>query len=406
MGLATISYMSDEMDPKLTGESLTTISIIPPAKWRTAHHWRQQRNGDIKGGACKMEHPASGIHELGHICCSAHKMTKPMAAATKWCRFVVNAASFRLLQSSTNMHWPARVLTPHGTLVDVFTSEPPDPSMDVRRQRLELYLRQARFYCASLIKRFEYDNPLISPFIERWRSETHTFHLPWGVCTITLEDVAMQLGLPIDGEPISGTLRSWNNFHQRDIWQWCQELLGDVPVGHYACCYILYLLGGMLLPDKANNTVHVQYLSLLVDFDAISTYSWGSACLCWLYRAMLSFWAPEVATLYSFPLATRWAGKKGHNNYAEQCLLRHRLRLDNLQVDEFNWLPYMEPRILSRVPAEFLGAPHRDFYTSVVPLILFWWIEILNIDRVLRQFGGKQGLLNPPLVARTPVNLV
>ncbi|RYR65379.1 hypothetical protein Ahy_A03g011313 [Arachis hypogaea] len=254
MGLATISYMSDEMDPKLTGESLTTISIIPPAKWRTAHHWRQQRNGDIKGGACKMEHPASGIHELGHICCSAHKMTKPMAAATKWCRFVVNAASFRLLQSSTNMHWPARVLTPHGTLVDVFTSEPPDPSMDI------------------------------------------------------------------------------------------------------------------------------------------------------YYR--LSFWAPEVATLYSFPLATRWAGKKGHNNYAEQCLLRHRLRLDNLQVDEFNWLPYMEPRILSRVPAEFLGAPHRDFYTSVVPLILFWWIEILNIDRVLRQFGGKQGLLNPPLVARTPVNLV
>ncbi|RYQ82856.1 hypothetical protein Ahy_B10g101419 [Arachis hypogaea] len=46
----------------------------------------------------------------------------------------------------------------------------------------------------------------------------------------------------------------------------------DVMI-QYARCYILYLLGGVLLPDKANNTVHVRYLPLLVDFDAISTYS-------------------------------------------------------------------------------------------------------------------------------------
>ncbi|QHO08595.1 uncharacterized protein DS421_14g474010 [Arachis hypogaea] len=37
------------------------------------------------------------------------------------------------------IHKPARVLTPHGTLVDVFTSESTDPSMDLRRQRLEPY---------------------------------------------------------------------------------------------------------------------------------------------------------------------------------------------------------------------------------------------------------------------------
>ncbi|RYR23082.1 hypothetical protein Ahy_B03g068355 [Arachis hypogaea] len=43
------------MDPKLTVEALTTISILPPAKWRTAHHWSQQRNGHIKDGACELE---------------------------------------------------------------------------------------------------------------------------------------------------------------------------------------------------------------------------------------------------------------------------------------------------------------------------------------------------------------
>ncbi|XP_025653243.1 protein MAIN-LIKE 1-like [Arachis hypogaea] len=350
---------------------------------------------------------------------------------------------------------PTRVLTPHGTLVDVFMVDPADPSMKIRRQRLEPYLRRTGFYHASLIKRFEYDNPLISALVERWRPETHTFHLPWGECTITLEDVAMQLGLPVDGQPVSGTLRSWSKFHQRDIWEWCHELLGEVPAGHvgttkfniklkwlrnrlqqmpldlednglmqYARCYMLYLLGDVLLPDKANNTVHVRYLPLLADFDAICTYSWGSAVLCWLYRAMclatdysvegmagchtllmswiyyrLPFLAPNVTTPYSFPLATRYGGqeKKGQNDYAEQRLLRHRLRLDNLHVDDFVWQPYMDPRILSRVLAEFLGHPHGDFYIAVVPLIFFRWIEILNVDRVLRQFGGKQGPPNPPL---------
>ncbi|RYR21384.1 hypothetical protein Ahy_B03g066663 isoform A [Arachis hypogaea] len=96
-------------------------------------------------------------------------------------------------------HKPTRVLTPYGPLVDVFMVDPADPSMEIRLQRLEPYLRRTEFYHASLIKRFEYDNPLISAFVERWRSETHTFHLPWGECTITLEDVAMQLGLPVDG---------------------------------------------------------------------------------------------------------------------------------------------------------------------------------------------------------------
>ncbi|KAL4328052.1 uncharacterized protein DS421_13g405640 [Arachis hypogaea] len=172
-------------------------------------------------------------------------------------------------------HKPTRVLTPHGTLVDVYMIDSADPIMETRQQRLEPYLRRTRFYYASLIKRFEYDNPLISAFVERWRPETHTFHLPWGECTITLEDVAMQLSLPVDGQPVSGTLRSWSKFHQRDIWEWCHELLGEVSAGHigttkfnirlkwlrtrlqqmpldlednglmqYARCYILYLLGG------------------------------------------------------------------------------------------------------------------------------------------------------------------
>ncbi|MBA0717280.1 hypothetical protein Golax_005114 [Gossypium laxum] len=47
---------------------------------------------------------------------------------------------------------------------------------------------------------------LINTSVERWRPETHTFHLPFDECTITLEDVTLQLDLPVDGTVIMGVV--------------------------------------------------------------------------------------------------------------------------------------------------------------------------------------------------------
>ncbi|RYR72631.1 hypothetical protein Ahy_A02g006849 [Arachis hypogaea] len=47
---------------------------------------------------------------------------------------------------------------------------------------------------------FEDDWPLAFVLIERWRPESHTFHLLCGEMTITLHDMAYQLGLRIDDD--------------------------------------------------------------------------------------------------------------------------------------------------------------------------------------------------------------
>lgn len=53
-----------------------------------------------------------------------------------------------------------------------------------------------------------YNRSALTALVDRWQPETHTFHLPCGEMTVTLEDVAKILGLPIKGFAISGDTRS------------------------------------------------------------------------------------------------------------------------------------------------------------------------------------------------------
>src|SRR5438105_3872046 len=52
-------------------------------------------------------------------------------------------------------------------------------------------------------RRFPFDHCLLSALVDRWRPETHTFHMSFGEMTVTLEDVAMLTGLPIAGAAIA-----------------------------------------------------------------------------------------------------------------------------------------------------------------------------------------------------------
>ena len=64
--------------------------------------------------------------------------------------------------------------------------------------------------------------PLITCLVKRWRPETHTFHVPVEEMMITLHDVAIILGLRINGPAVKGTCAL-------DVVELCGELLGVTP---------------------------------------------------------------------------------------------------------------------------------------------------------------------------------
>ena len=157
----------------------------------------------------------------------------------------------------------------------------------------------------------EIEHGLITALVERWWPETHTFHMPYGEVSITLQDVEVLLGLPVDGVAITGsTQKTWievcrdylgfqptnQEAHKQLtgqrilISQLLEQVVGPLSpnaeeddMHKYARCYILALLGDTIFRDKSDDKVHLMWVQQLEDLHKPEKYSWGSACLVWLY---------------------------------------------------------------------------------------------------------------------------
>ncbi|QHO33685.1 uncharacterized protein DS421_9g260390 [Arachis hypogaea] len=223
--------------------------------------------------------------------------------------------------------------------------------------------------------------------------------MPFGECTITLQDVAYQLGLPVDGRYVSGCLSEFHIYIEggRPAWVWFQELLGVIPppsqvqkyavncswfqetfgecpedadddtVRRYARAYIMMLLGTQLFADKSGNRIHIRWLP------------------------------PAGYEELSWPLASRWSGYNPSGSEKGPRVQKWRLRIDRLQDREFIWMPYSSPDVLQVVHPEVLEPRHMALWRSVTALIYFAVIEWHQIDRVLLQFGGVQPPPHPAL---------
>ncbi|MFQ6645428.1 hypothetical protein Gotur_020566, partial [Gossypium turneri] len=145
--------------------------------------------------------------------------------------------------------------------------------------------------------------------------------LTWTECTVTLEYVAFQLGLPIDGNAVMGVSKISEStalcYNQLGVssgdaeskftslkFSWLKanfEHLSINATKHEVMCtarvYIMHIIGDVLIPDANNNKVHLMYLLLLTDFHNVRSYSWGSAVLAMLYCELCRTTKPSVVDI-------------------------------------------------------------------------------------------------------------
>jgi len=89
--------------------------------------------------------------------------------------------------------------------------------------RVKKLIEQAEFRHALNLPNMDVNHLLVTSLLERWRSKTHTFHFPHGETIMTLEDVVVLLGLPIDGDAVIGPTT------EEDIFSTFHQYLGIIP---------------------------------------------------------------------------------------------------------------------------------------------------------------------------------
>ncbi|WVZ69581.1 hypothetical protein U9M48_018349 [Paspalum notatum var. saurae] len=173
--------------------------------------------------------------------------------------------------------------------------------------------------------RFSYDFSLLASMVDRWRPETHTFHLTVGEMAPILQDVSYLLGLPLRGDAMgptdygpgwrddllnrfgrvqrSPTSQAYKEFAPTHTggppkWWILQFKADDIRAGateyevaRHLEAYVLWLMGWVMFCSSAGSFVAkglLPFARYVADapLDAIPQFSWGSAVLAATYRGL------------------------------------------------------------------------------------------------------------------------
>ncbi|XP_042024829.1 serine/threonine-protein phosphatase 7 long form homolog [Salvia splendens] len=260
-------------------------------------------------------------------------------------------------------------------------------------------------------------NELITALIERWRPETHTFHLPIGEATVTLEDVQAIWGLRADGRVFTG------RDHHVGYPDWpskCRDLLGWIPDTNTETkqggLLMIALINQTRIPlDTTGCKVPFMWLNAFEDPDEVQNISWGNAALSYLYHylceasmdkrkdlggpmMLLQLWAWErMPTLRSSfigalvhepytPCGARWKGTTQIGNAPRYSVEHYRDQISLIRPDQFLWTSYAHC-ILSDYCSDVNGCSLCDTY-----LVCWSYVEAHEAGRVHRQFNRYQDI--------------
>ncbi|KAL0299369.1 UNVERIFIED_CONTAM: Serine/threonine-protein phosphatase 7 long form [Sesamum radiatum] len=210
--------------------------------------------------------------------------------------------------------------------------------------RVQQILHQIGFYGVYRCGRIQYDCHLITALVERWRSETHSFHF-----------------------------------------------VSEKPQ----------------LPYKMSRKLGIATISCkLEDIVAARNYSWGSAVLAFLYRELcnaskkgkaaiggalqlVQIWAWSRIILLCPGLGAPRVHMGPHQIDKTVCSQEHHM----VQCGTFIWQPYdMESNVIMAYARDF----NPQLWRSICPLIFYAIVEMHHLERVLRQFGMMQNIPDQP----------
>ncbi|KAL0336123.1 UNVERIFIED_CONTAM: Serine/threonine-protein phosphatase 7 long form [Sesamum radiatum] len=207
--------------------------------------------------------------------------------------------------------------------------------------RVQQILHQIGFYGVYRCGRIQYDCHLITALVERWRSETHSFHFRVGEATITLQDVQVK-------------------------------------------AIISHISRVQITPDTPNLTV-VQFGPGHASFHfvpdlVLHVYIWAHT----IYNNRV---------LPGAPYGAMWNCEHTFTRTVRTTVRVIRDILDEMQYDQFIWQPYdMESNVIMAYAGDF----NPQLWRSICPLIFYAIVEMHHPERVLRQFGMMQNIPDQP----------
>ncbi|QHO11470.1 uncharacterized protein DS421_15g498380 [Arachis hypogaea] len=239
-----------------------------------------------------------------------------------------------------------------------------------------------------------YDHP-VPP--DRYNDRVEDYLRVTGFYHASQIDVALILGLPTEGLPVTGmTMSSFSTLEAECLHQfgvaprksecrgccikltWLQDLkeniqlTDELSIQRYVKCHIMLLIGTILFGDKSGAAHLYRGLCRASRYNCKEIDGPITLLLGWAW-IRLPYLSPLPSEPHSFPLANRWHNwERGDRRYRYLNLAHFRKAFDELQEGQFVWVAYAVDR--------------------VDPNIILAEIYMQSVVWYRRQFGFVQGV--------------